>query len=290
MRLRVSHTTKYKYSDPVAVCHNLVHLSPRNTARQSVASHRLAISPEPTDFVERVDALGNKVGYFSIPIAHRGLSLSAVSEVTVNAAPAPKESPSWQGVRESIRKRDDAAAADAFRYAFPSTHVPEVDALVAYATESFRAGAPIVDAAKDLTARVHADFEYDPTATTVSTPVHEVWERRRGVCQDFAHLQIAMLRSLGLAARYVSGYLRTIPPPGRERLVGADASHAWVSVYCGAAGWIDFDPTNDCIPGPDHVTLAIGRDYADVTPVQGVFVGGGTHTLEVSVDVAPLPE
>ena len=161
--------------------------------------------------------------------------------------------------------------------------------LAAYAKESFPAGRPILQATADLTRRIYEDFEYRPQSTDVNTQVAEVFGKRVGVCQDFAHLQIACLRSLGLAARYVSGYLRTIPPPGKPRLVGADASHAWLGVYCGGdVPWIDFDPTNNMIPDTDHVAVAYGRDYGDVCPVQGVFVGGGDHTLSVSVDVAPM--
>lgn len=291
MRYRITHTTKYNYNAPVAVCQNLVRLAPRETARQRVGSFRLVIAPEPAELVNRVDVLGNRVDYFSIPYAHKGLSLTAVSEVTVDRPPPlPDSSSAWEDVRESLRRHDNPELTENYRFAWPSVHVPEESRLRDYATESFKPGRPIFEAARELTKRVHEDFEYNPTATDVSTPVLEAFEKRAGVCQDFAHMQLAMLRSLGLAARYVSGYLRTKPPPGKPRLVGADASHAWLSVYCGRAGWIDFDPTNDCVPSTNHVTLAIGRDYADVAPVQGVFTGGGAHTLSVMVDVAKLPE
>ena len=291
MRFRVTHTTKYAYSDPVAVCHNLARLAPRGTERQHIESFRLVVAPEPSDLVERSDALGNRVDYFSIPHVHKGLTLTAVSEVAVTEpAQLPEASLGWENVRESLRRHDNPRLADAYRFAFPSTHVPNESVLRDYAALSFTPGRPVLEAARELTTRVNSDFEYNPAATDVSTPVLEAFEKRAGVCQDFAHLQLAMIRSLGLAARYVSGYLRTIPPPGKERLVGADASHAWLSVYCGRAGWVDFDPTNDCVPSTDHVTLAWGRDYADVAPVQGVFVGGGSHTLNVSVDVAPLDD
>lgn len=291
MRFRITHNTKYTYTDPVAVCHNLVRLAPRRTERQKVSTYRLAVSPEPAERASRTDPLGNRIDYFSIPNPHKGLSLTAYSEVHV-AEPrtTTPTSLSWEDVREAIRRLDNPRLADAYRYTFPSAHIPEEPALRDYAAESFEPGRPILEAARELTTRVYTDFDYNPAATTVSTPVMEAFDKRAGVCQDFAHLQIAMLRSLGLAARYVSGYLRTLPPPGKPRLVGADASHAWLSVYAGRAGWIDFDPTNDCVPGADHVTLAWGRDYADVAPVQGVFVGGGKHMLSVSVDVAPQDE
>lgn len=287
MRYRIRHTTKYEYSDPVAVCHNVVRLTPRTTAVQTVDSYRLIVHPDPSDFVERTDVFGNRVEYFSIQGAHKGLSLTAVSDLLVEAVPAPTESPAWEAVRDGLAAGENAAT---YRFVFPSLHAPLESALRDYAQPSFTPGRPIIDVARDFTTRLHADFKYDPRATTVSTPVLEAFEKRAGVCQDFAHLQIAGLRAMGLAARYVSGYLRTIPPPGKKRLVGADASHAWLSVYCGPAGWVDFDPTNDCIPQSDHITSAIGRDYGDVCPIQGVFVGGGSHTMSVSVDVEPRGE
>lgn len=289
MRYRIRHTTKYAYSDTVAVCHNLVRLAPRSNGRQRVVSYRMIVSPDPSDLERRTDLFGNRVEYFSIQRAHQGLTLTTMSEVEVGPADdPPAESPPWETVRDTLQGAPGPAPLAAHRYAFPSLHAPRATALRAYGAESFTPGRPILEAAADLTARLHEDFVYDPRATTVSTPVLETYEKRAGVCQDFAHLEIAALRSLGLAARYVSGYLRTTPPPGKERLVGADASHAWLAVYCGGdAGWIDFDPTNDCVPGLDHVTVAIGRDYGDVCPIQGVFVGGGSHTMAVSVDVEP---
>lgn len=289
MRYRIRHTTKYAYGDTVAVCHNLVRLAPRALGRQTLDSYRLIVSPDPADLTKRVDVFGNRVEFFSIQRAHQGLTLTAISEVAVEASPpTPKDSPAWEAVRDSLRDRNDKQAFRAYRYAFPSVHTPKDDKLAAYAAQSLTPGRPVFEAAADLTSRIHKDFRYDPRATTVSTPVLETFEKRAGVCQDFAHLQIACLRSLGVAVRYVSGYLRTIPPPGKKRLIGADASHAWVSVFCGPAGWIDFDPTNDCVTGTDHITVAVGRDYADVCPIQGVFVGGGAQTMSVSVDVEPL--
>ncbi|OYW11667.1 MAG: hypothetical protein B7Z55_19015 [Planctomycetales bacterium 12-60-4] len=187
-----------------------------------------------------------------------------------------------------MRATESPLTLEALQFTFDSPSVTAPAAVGQYAAESFPAGRPILEGVRHLTTRIHEDFKFDPRATTVSTPVVEVFEHRRGVCQDFAHLEIAALRSLGIPARYVSGYLRTIPPPGRPRLVGTDASHAWLSVYCGEAGWIDVDPTNDCIVSTDHITVAWGRDYSDVCPIKGVFVGGGTHQMTVSVDVQPL--
>jgi transglutaminase-like putative cysteine protease len=177
-----------------------------------------------------------------------------------------------------------------YQFCFPSPHVPLSATLGDYARTSFVADRPLVEAALDLTQRIHADFVYDATATTVSTPVEEVFQARRGVCQDLAHVEIACLRALGLSARYVSGYLRTYPPAGQPRLTGADASHAWLSVFGGALGWIDIDPTNNSLPGDEHITVAWGRDYSDVSPVSGMFMGGGQHAMNVSVDVEPLQE
>ena len=288
MRYRITHITKYAYTDPVAVCHNLVRLSPRETPGQSRSSYRLIILPDPSDVLRRTDVFGNPVEYFSILEAHRGLSLSAVSEVDIQERAKPGPGPPWEQVRDGLPAAEPDAAMRPYQYAFPSAKAPVAPALAEYALLSFTPARPIIDALRDFTTRVNKDFKYDPRATTVSTPVMQAFEQRAGVCQDFAHVAIACLRSIGLAARYVSGYLRTIPPPGKPRLVGADASHAWVSLYCGQEGWVDADPTNAVLPRGDHITIAHGRDYADVCPIQGVYVGGGKHTMQVSVDVAPL--
>jgi transglutaminase-like putative cysteine protease len=288
LRYRIRHSTKYAYSDTVAVCHNLVRLAPRAFGGQTLDSYRLIVSPDPSDLAKRTDLFGNRVEFFSIQRAHQTLTMTAISDVEVHEQPLlPATSPAWETVRDALRTPGDADAIKAYRFAFPSAHVPRSATLREYGAISFTPGRPILEAARDLTARIYADFKYDPRATTISTPVLDAFNARAGVCQDFAHVQIACLRSLGLAARYVSGYLRTIPPPGKARLVGADASHAWLSVYFGPVGWVDFDPTNDCIPATDHITVAIGRDYADISPIQGVFVGGGSHTMVVSVDVEP---
>lgn len=289
MRYSIRHTTKYAYSDPVAVCHNLVRLAPRVTPLQRVHSYRLVVAPEPSDLVQRQDPFGNRIDYFSIQEAHHGLCLSAFSEVEVQPRPVdPPESQTTEQLLMALQRRDDQMAGEAYRFVFQSRYTPLLHRLKQYAETSFAPTRPVLEGARELTTRIYNDFEYNPRATTVATPLAEAFEKRAGVCQDFAHVQIACLRALGVPARYVSGYLRTIPPPGKERLVGSDASHAWLSVYCGPSGWVDLDPTNDCIPSSDHITAAYGRDYADVCPIQGVFVGGGTHTLNVSVDVKPL--
>jgi transglutaminase-like putative cysteine protease len=289
MKYAVTHRTWYAYAEPAPVCHNLVHLAPRDSGRQICRDHRLAIDPEPAFTARRVDYFGNLVDYFSIEATHSGLELTATS--TVEVAPPPKlaavASPPWDQVARH-RARGDAEELLAYHLALPSPRIAASPQLVEYARPSFTPGRPIVEAVADLGARIHADFTFDPKATTVHTPLAELLEIRRGVCQDFAHLAIGCVRSMGLSARYVSGYLRTVPPPGKPRLVGADASHAWLAVWCGPLGWIDFDPTNNSLASDGHISIAWGRDYGDVAPIQGVFVGGGEHRMGVSVDVLPL--
>jgi transglutaminase-like putative cysteine protease len=217
------------------------------------------------------------------------LTVIALSRVHVTAAPPaidPETSAAWEDIRDALASYSDLV--EVYQFVFDSELVKASAALREYAAQSFTPRRPIVAAALDLCGRIYHDFTYDPTATTVSTPLPVVLQLRRGVCQDFAHLAIGCLRSLGLAARYVSGYLLTRPPEGKTRLVGSDASHAWLSVYTGNSGWLDFDPTNNVVPSLEHITLAWGRDYSDVCPIQGVFIGGGQHGLSVSVDVAPL--
>ena len=217
-----------------------------------------------------------------------GLTVTANSQIAVEVAKPIELTTAWERVVEETRSAGGKDWLSVYQYAFATVRTKPFPELKEYAKRSFPAGRSIVQAAKELTERIYEDFEYDSRATTVSTPIQEVFSTRRGVCQDFAHFQLACLRSLGIASRYVSGYLRTYPAPGEERLVGSDASHAWVSIYCGEAGWIDMDPTNNLIPLTDHITIAWGRDYNDVSPVRGVILGGGTHRMTVSVDVAPL--
>lgn len=290
MRYHVTHTTTYAYGEPVAICHNQVHLTPREAPRQSCQFHRLRIHPLPSTSGRRTDYFGNPLNYFSIHEAHRKLTLHSVCKVHVKPRGPilPEATAAWESVVARLPADLSAQGLATYQYVFASPRVPLHDELRRYARQSFPAGRPVLHGVLDLTARVHADFKYDATATGVHTPLMEAFEARHGVCQDFAHIQIGCLRSLGLAARYVSGYLLTQPPPGRPRLVGADASHAWLSVFCGAAGWVDVDPTNDVVPDLDHITLAWGRDYSDVCPIEGVFVGGGSHRLTVSVNVEPL--
>lgn len=289
MKYKVTHTTKYAYSQAVPVCHNLVHLAPRSLPYQVRNEFNLLIHPEPFNVINRVDSFNNDVSYFSIDQPHRGLTVTATSHVVVSPTPPipEDETPPWETVVDQLQKDRSAEGLDAFQFVFDSRGIKLFTALKDYAKQSFQEDRPIFSALNDLTARIHKDFKYDPRATTVHTAIDEVFEQRHGVCQDFAHFQIGCLRSLGLAARYVSGYLRTEPPAGKPRLVGADASHAWLSVYCGDAGWIDVDPTNNVPASTDHITVAWGRDYYDVCPIQGTIVGGGEHRMNVAVDVSP---
>lgn len=287
---KIVHVTEYSYSAGVPVCHNELHLSPRATPTQSPQSHRVHIRPKPASTVDRFDYFGNPLMFVCLQGSHHRLLIEAESRVEVRPRPVLDLASSipWDQLRERMQTNVGPAWHEAVQYLFDSPHVITSDAVARYALSSFVPHRPILEATQDLTSRIYREFDYDPTSTTISTPVDEVLSLRRGVCQDFAHLQIACLRAMGLPARYVSGYLRTTPPPGKPRLQGADASHAWVSVFTGETGWVDFDPTNDCLVGEDHITTAWGRDYTDVCPVKGVFVGGGSHSMRVSVDVTCL--
>jgi transglutaminase-like putative cysteine protease len=246
--------------------------------------------PEPGVYSQHVDFFGNTVTFFAVQEPHRALTVTARStvEVTPHAGLSPDHTPAWETVRDTLRHDRSTVGLEAYQYLFDSPHITCSARLRHYAAASFRPGQPLFAAVLDLTRRIHTDFTYDPQATSVCTPVHDVLRARRGVCQDFAQVQIGCLRSLGLAARYVSGYLVTHPPPGEPRLVGADASHAWVSVYCPGYGWLDADPTNNVRPAERHITVALGRDYSDVSPIKGVCLGGGQHTMQVAVDVVPV--
>ena len=286
VRYRARHVTSYDYSDAVGSSHQLAHLIPRALPRQTVLASRIEVRPSPAVWSPRRDWFGNEMVQFTIETRHKHLVIEAECEVELRAPPPPAPGPAW----DDVRARLDAGgpdALDALEFRFDSALVRTSADLAAYAAPSFPPGRPMAEALRDLNARIHSDFTFDPQATTLATPIQEVLANRRGVCQDFAHLAIGCLRSLGLAARYVSGYLRTIPPPGRPRLVGADASHAWLSAWTGG-DWLDLDPTNNCLPGLDHIVLAWGRDYDDVAPVRGIIDGGGSHTLSVAVDVIPL--
>jgi transglutaminase-like putative cysteine protease len=290
MKYKVTHSTAYYYSEPVPLCHNVVHLMPRETARQARLSHQLSITPNPVSRDERLDFFGNPVTWFSLQEPHESLKIVAQSEVQVKVFQPPTTlwSPAWEQVAQTLTERRDAEFLDARQFTFESTFITLSHELRDYASPSFQRGRPLLECVTDLTNRIHAEFTFDTAATTIGTPVLDVLHHRHGVCQDFAHLQIGCLRSLGLAARYVSGYLVTKPPPGRARLVGADMSHAWISCFFPDFGWIDFDPTNGVLVSADHITVGWARDYDDVSPVRGVVVGGHRHSLAVSVDVEPI--
>jgi transglutaminase-like putative cysteine protease len=288
---RTRHTTRYEYGDGVSVSQHIVHLLPRDLPHQHCASARLTIKPEPAVRSDWTDYFGNPVTYIAVQEPHRVLEIT--SEIELEVSPPPSldvsDTPAWETLCGELLAPTGDAAVEASRFAFDSVLVGASANLAEYSAPSFPLGRPVAVAALDLMRRIYADFTFDATATTISTPLAEVLTYRRGVCQDFAHLGIGCLRSVGLAGRYVSGYLRTHPPPGRPRLVGADVSHAWFSVWCGSeAGWLDLDPTNDQPANADYITLAWGRDYDDVSPVRGVLLGGYGHTLDVQVDVEPL--
>jgi transglutaminase-like putative cysteine protease len=289
IKYKITHTTTYNYAAPVAVCHNLAYLSPRSGPRQTCRTNRVVVKPHPSAATsKRTDYFGNIQHAFAVEQPFRRLSVTATSQVAVHpgALPDADATPAWEHVRDALDHGEYPPAEHPAQFRFASPLIRPSADLRAYAQPSFTADRPILAALRDLTTRIHADFEYDPAATDVATPPEEVFAKRRGVCQDLAHVQIGCLRSLGLPARYVSGYLRTLPPEGEKQLVGADASHAWVSVFCGdVCGWIDVDPTNDCFALDDHIQVAWGREYRDVAPLAGTFLGGGRHELKVAVSV-----
>jgi transglutaminase-like putative cysteine protease len=290
MTYRIVHTTSYQYKHAVAFGNHAACLTPRTRPHSTCVSRELRITPAPASRSERIDYFGNRVSLFTIQEPHELLQIEARSEVAIEGAavPWPEESPPWDEVARTLPDDASPEGTDACQFTFESPRVQTGPEFAAYAAPSFPPGKPLAEALLDLTARIYRDFRFDSKATGVRTRPAEVLRLRRGVCQDFAQLQIACLRSLNLAARYMSGYLRTIPPPGRPRLAGADASHAWVSAYCPGTGWLDVDPTNNLVPSTSHITLAWGRDYGDVSPVRGVIVGGLDHTLEVAVDMEPV--
>ncbi len=287
MKLRVIHRTRYQYSDVVTTSHHEARLAPRDSEGQRTLAHELVITPEPETRRRRFDYFGNRTVHFSLAEPHQALEVQASSLVEVQPVRPIHlaASPAWEGVRDRLRADRRRDALDAYAMCFESTHVQIDPSVLAYALPSFEKGRPVLEATCDLMGRIHRDFVYDPNATDVATPLSTLLENRRGVCQDFAHLAVGCMRAMGLAARYVSGYLLTRPPPGRAKLIGADASHAWFGTFVPEFGWVDFDPTNNLIPSSEHVTLAFGRDFADVTPIRGVILGGGQHELSVAVDV-----
>ena len=289
-RLRVVHETRHRYTAEVASSRQLLHLVPRQFTHQKLLDHRLAIEPTASEMIAATDYFGNSINRAVISVPHMELRVRAESVVILHArdvAAADTCIDPWEQCRDELAAARTAADRGAAEFLFDSPHVPASAALSAFATRIFQPRRPLVEAVRELSSAIHRDFEFDPSATSISTPIDEVLQIRRGVCQDFAHLMIGCLRSAGLAARYVSGYILTNPPPGQPRLIGADGSHAWVSVHMPRLGWTDFDPTNDCQVDREHVTLAWGRDFSDVTPARGVILGGGEQKLATQVTVSP---
>ena len=283
----VSHSTTYRYADEVTLSSHRLRLSPRETPRQSVLRFRLEITPQTHDLIAERDSFGNAAHLLEVREPHRSLTIEACSEVSVNPVDNAFGFTPWEQAVAAVQAPRSLAALEAAGFAWPSPFTGADDAMEDYARESFTPGRPLVEAARELTSRIFHDFAYDPSSTHAATLATESFAGRHGVCQDFAHVFLACCRALTIPARYVSGYLLTHPPVGQEKLIGADASHAWASVWCPVAGWVDFDPTNDLIPSLEHITCAWGRDYGDVSPVAGVVLGGGGHLISVSVDVSP---
>jgi transglutaminase-like putative cysteine protease len=297
IRYHVLHETRYDYGSAVSLSQQQLHLSPRILAWQQIEEQHINIKPVPTWRRDGQDAFGNPVSWIAFHSPHDSLLISSAMSIAVTPhLPENLEaSPAWETVRDQLAYDSSAPRPedlDAMRFLFESPHVRIKHELAAYAVDCFPPGRPVLIGAQALMAKIFTEFKFDPEATTVSTPVLEVLEKKRGVCQDFAHLMIACLRALGLSARYVSGYLLTRPPPGKPRLIGADASHAWVSVYAPGCpnDWVDFDPTNNLLPNTEHITVAIGRDFSDISPLRGIILGGGGTEPEVAVTVTPLDE
>jgi transglutaminase-like putative cysteine protease len=290
MEYFVRHRTSYRYLQDVSYSYHLAHLRPREDAVQKLLSTTLNITPAPANRVARTDYFGNGSEWFALDQPHTTLEILSESRVRVNR-PSPCDpglSERWEAVRGRVELGEDETAREAVQYIFDSPHTGFQGDVAAYAAKSFPLERTLLTGAIDLMHRIHRDFRYDTTVTDIATPIDRIFEIRAGVCQDLAHVGIAAMRGLGLPARYVSGYLLTAPPPGQKKLLGADASHAWFSVFAPPFGWVDLDPTNDMLTGEGHVTLAWGRDYGDIVPVGGIVMGGSDHVVEVGVDVIPV--
>lgn len=287
----VSHRTTYRYSTPVALSHHLLHLTPRPCPNQICHRSVLTISPTPTAHTTGVDYFGNPVAFVTLQHQHKKLTLQvrSVIEVIPTERPDPEATRPWDAIFGRLARASDDPSLEALQYAFESPQTRTTEEIRAFSARLFPPGRPVLAGALALTTALHRELTFDTTATTVSTPLAEVWRTRRGVCQDFAHLQIACLRALRIPARYVSGYILTHPPEGKDKLIGADASHAWLSVWCDAHGWVDVDPTNNLWVASEHVTLAWGREYSDISPVNGAIFGGGAQAIDVGVDMMPVP-
>jgi transglutaminase-like putative cysteine protease len=288
MNYRIVHQTRYLYHEPVSRCYNVARLLPRILPFQAVEASELTIIPGETDSREQSDFFGNRVNYFSIHRLHDALTVTATSHVHVRPEKRSgerHEDLSWHHVRDRMLTDRDPATLEARQFLMASPLIQPALEISAYAAQSFPVNGGLLDGVFDLMHRIHAEFEYVPGFTTITTPMDELFRYRRGVCQDFAHFAIGCLRVMGFAARYVSGYIETLPAEGKSHLRGADASHAWFAVYIPGTGWVDFDPTNDNTPRDQHITVAWGRDYSDVTPLKGIIFSSGSHELSVAVDV-----
>ncbi|MEQ1709871.1 MAG: transglutaminase family protein [Hyphomicrobium sp.] len=290
MMFDVSHKTHYHYTWPVVQSQHMIHMSPRKVGRQTVRHHSLIVEPAPAMRYDRIDAFGNPVVILDIEVPHKELVLLARSSIETMAPEGIDLAASlpWDRIDQSLAEPGNGLDLDVIQYRCASRLTTASLDIADYAAQSFTPGRPVLEAAEELNQRIYDDFTFDATATDLSTPVLQVFKQRRGVCQDFAHLAIACLRALRVPVRYVSGYILTRPPPGQARLQGADASHAWISVWSPQQGWVDFDPTNGLVVSDEHITIAHGRDYDDVSPISGVLLGGGEHTVDVGVDVAPV--
>jgi len=290
MKYKILHTTRYEYEDVASLSHNELFLIPRNTLNQTCLENALTLSPSPSAISRRNDYFGNIAAATTIQTPHTLMEISAASQVDLFPGNVilPDQTPAWDKVKKTLEIHPTPEDLDAFQFVFASPMIPVDKRFADWARDLFASGTPVLTAALNLTQKIFTEFTYDPQATTTTTPVATAFDIKKGVCQDFAHIEIACLRSLGLAARYVSGYLHTLPAPGKPKLTGADASHAWLSLYIPGTGWVDLDPTNNVIPSDQHLTLAWGRDYSDVTPVKGTVLGGGRHRLIVTVDVTLL--
>jgi transglutaminase-like putative cysteine protease len=286
----IRHRTTFTYEEVVSVSHHVLHLAPRRLERQRCFDSGVLVDPLPAVDSAGNDYFGNPVHFVTVQEPHERLVVEARSRVEVLPIDAPLDlaaSAPWEEIRQQLGDGSNDQLLRTYEFTFDSPYSTGGDDVQDYAARSFQPGRPILEATRDLTARIFREFEYRGGVSDVSTPVRDVFAMRKGVCQDFAHLELACLRGLGLAARYVSGYLLTHPPAGKEKLIGSDASHAWISVWAGDAGWVDFDPTNNVIPDEEHVTVGWGRDYGDVSPINGFIVGGGAHQVAVAVDVNP---
>jgi transglutaminase-like putative cysteine protease len=288
----VRHRTTYHYLSDVAYSRLIAHLVPRRTGRQRLQSIGVTLEPRPAKQFERTDFFGNVTSWYTIDEPHDTLEVLAESRVEIDPIPvyAAGESATWESARALFAYPTDASALEALQFTFDTALTATDEDVVAFARTSFKRGRPLFEAVLELNARIYTDFRFDAEATNTRTTVKDAFKLRAGVCQDLAHVGIACVRSMGLAARYVSGYLLTHPPPGRERLIGADASHAWFSVWIPPFGWVDFDPTNNMLPSSEHITVGWGRDYGDVAPIHGIITGGGENEVDVAVDVIPLAD